>query len=830
MILHGIEDLPDTEVFAVTTAEYVMAHFDGMVADAPVFGVTVIIERVEQVSSSKATSSTREGFMVTGGGRRWLGQPRTGGHREQHYRYGWQGERRQNDEKWVEVTYDQTSTYKISLSHANDRYDGVYVATAPFTGCEALSAYVERLRALSPVYYAALTSVSSVAVRGVAAQEDTLTTYNVEDGDGIVNVGTGSRKGDGNVDNDKAEHSGSRTYIIVGAVCAGLVLATTLATAGLLRWKKKRGAEGDPVGNGPRSSMPHRVGCDGCILDDDSIAFHPASVLLENDDMHSHTPVLGHSLGSSSSSSITTIVHIIAPAGKLGVVVDTPPGGGPAYVCEVKPTSSLLGKIQISDKIVAVDDEDVQRKTAVEVSKLLGSKSANENRNITVLRETKPCTAYGRMDLEALVGETEARGRFPHDEKCKEEEQAAVAANTRLSSGATPSAVVLPKQQQDQQPTLLPKQRFDIVAPPGKLGISLATPDSPAPLGPAFVVDIRGSHIILTGGLRLGDEIIAIDDRDVRTMSAIDVSKLLGSKSKEKERKITILRDSCVEATARNYNESNVSEEKASSSPQSGIITSTADPTLYRRTSMASSAAAINGSTHTSLTKSPATAIASLPSDASSSPYQWGTEPYSPHLHLVKSQSGPVVSSSSQGGSPHLSRSKSGWNKEEIPRGSVSRYQSMLVASKSCDKVGGLPARKEAPSMKNITNSDTTSMPSFLVSSPALSPAHAATGSSMAFDIVLPAGKTGLVIGSSSEGNGLASYISGVAQDCPVRDKVLVGDVIMAVDGEDVSKLKGVHVSMLLRSKSKNEMRKITVKRSKCKNAMRKNTKTTDSL
>merc|ERR1712194_616324 len=170
--------------------------------------------------------------------------------------------------------------------------------------------------------------------------------------------------------------------------------------------------------------------------------------------------------------------------------------------------------------------------------------------------------------------------------------------------------------------------------------------------------------------------------------------------------------------------------------------------------------------------------------------------------------------------------SKPGLNpKEEGPRDSVSKSQSMPWGSENGGSSGGATTRKEAllppistsAVISSAVNTETQSVLVSATSSSALSPNHADTDSTTAcdntciVDIVVPAGKTGFFIDSSSRGSGLASYVCLILENCPVRDKICIGDEIMAVDGEDVSKLKGVHVSMLLRSKSKNAMRKITV-------------------
>lgn len=81
------------------------------------------------------------------------------------------------------------------------------------------------------------------------------------------------------------------------------------------------------------------------------------------------------------------VVHIIAPAGKLGAEVDTPSSGGPSYVCSISGNSPLLGQILVGDRIMAVDDEDLQQFSADDVSMILLSKSNNAYRKISLLRE-----------------------------------------------------------------------------------------------------------------------------------------------------------------------------------------------------------------------------------------------------------------------------------------------------------------------------------------------------------------------------------------------------------------------------------------------------------
>ena len=80
------------------------------------------------------------------------------------------------------------------------------------------------------------------------------------------------------------------------------------------------------------------------------------------------------------------VIEINAPAGKLGVVIDTPDEGAPV-VHAVKDSSVIADLIQVGDKLVAVDDDDVTAMTAIKVSKLISKKSANPSRKLTVIRQ-----------------------------------------------------------------------------------------------------------------------------------------------------------------------------------------------------------------------------------------------------------------------------------------------------------------------------------------------------------------------------------------------------------------------------------------------------------
>lgn len=81
-----------------------------------------------------------------------------------------------------------------------------------------------------------------------------------------------------------------------------------------------------------------------------------------------------------------TFFHYLSvPPGKLGVVIDSPEEGGP-IVHAIKEGSILENKLRVGDKLVAVDDEDVRKMSAIKVSKLISRKGFNAERKLTIVR------------------------------------------------------------------------------------------------------------------------------------------------------------------------------------------------------------------------------------------------------------------------------------------------------------------------------------------------------------------------------------------------------------------------------------------------------------
>ena len=82
-------------------------------------------------------------------------------------------------------------------------------------------------------------------------------------------------------------------------------------------------------------------------------------------------------------------IDVVAPPGKLGVVIDTPMNGAP-MVHAIKETSVLVDRVRIGDKLVSVDGEDTTEMSAIRVSKLISAKAMNAQRRMVFMRSASP--------------------------------------------------------------------------------------------------------------------------------------------------------------------------------------------------------------------------------------------------------------------------------------------------------------------------------------------------------------------------------------------------------------------------------------------------------
>jgi hypothetical protein len=297
----------------------------------------------------------------------------------------------------VEVTYTQTTSYwPASADVEQPSWDEI--VKLPLSTQPNRDAYVGELKRLDG--YEELTDVTEIAI--------------TDDSDGGDNVKD---------PDDPTSGGGLSLGAIIGIAVGGAVLLFLIA--GLGYYKYKKGSEedgGDPgtttvgstqaptaSGAGTGASLPTYGDTSVATVDYDySRAFGGAgenSVSLADGTLGEGTrqttgaesdPAMVPGSGNTIFSDDPTfdqayedvreeIIDVYAPAGKLGVVIDTPDDGAPV-VHAVKDTSPICDKVQVGDKLVAVDDEDVRAMTAIKVSKLISRKSNESSRKLTIIR------------------------------------------------------------------------------------------------------------------------------------------------------------------------------------------------------------------------------------------------------------------------------------------------------------------------------------------------------------------------------------------------------------------------------------------------------------
>ncbi|KAL3779437.1 hypothetical protein ACHAWO_000163 [Cyclotella atomus] len=281
----------------------------------------------------------------------------------------------QEQEPSVVVTYDQTTSYKT-----DDGTKTAVIVTEPFASLLDRRRYLIFLADQSS-YYGDVTQVSSVATSG-------------SDG--------GSEPG-GNVDQVTApppspEGGKDATSIIIG-VCVAVGAVLLIGGLYLMYVKRDRGDDYDEdevgdgndvhapdgsVGSGKRSGRDLETGSRASSRRSRSGSLQGSrqGSRYGDDDISAMT---GSSFREEPAGET---FEVIAPSGKLGVVVDIPPDRrGAPFVCDIREESPLYGQIEPGDKIYAVDDEDVRKMSAIKVSKLLAQKAEQPERIITVFRE-----------------------------------------------------------------------------------------------------------------------------------------------------------------------------------------------------------------------------------------------------------------------------------------------------------------------------------------------------------------------------------------------------------------------------------------------------------
>lgn len=80
--------------------------------------------------------------------------------------------------------------------------------------------------------------------------------------------------------------------------------------------------------------------------------------------------------------------RVVAPPGRLGIVVDNPRGALPV-VHAIKETSPLHGRLRVGDRLLAVDEVDCAGMSAQRASALLSDRSRNPARTLLLARAAR---------------------------------------------------------------------------------------------------------------------------------------------------------------------------------------------------------------------------------------------------------------------------------------------------------------------------------------------------------------------------------------------------------------------------------------------------------
>jgi hypothetical protein len=187
-------------------------------------------------------------------------------------------------------------------------------------------------------------------------------------------------------------------------------------------------------------------------------------------------------------------IKVIAPKGKLGVIIErTNQTGGP-IIKRMNETSPLLNQLMVGDQLIEVDGNDATTMTSSAVAEYLAAHAEAEQRVFVVKR---------------LIPETEEEGTTPM---------------------APMTTVVAPKGPTSSM------QELTYMAPAGKLGIVIERSMKQGP-----IIKTIHDHSPLKGQLVVGDQLKKIDEENVTNMSSTQIADYL-VKNATKERKLVIQR------------------------------------------------------------------------------------------------------------------------------------------------------------------------------------------------------------------------------------------------------------------------------------------------
>ena len=313
------------------------------------------------------------------------------------------------------LEYNQISTYKtVDPSFV----DVTYIVQEPFDTTISRFEYISSLQAVSSTYNNVSTVSSVVLPEGE------------QDRSSLVNAGREQEDAGGTPASNGSDTNGLRNGMI--AFFCGILLVLFVFAAFMYRKHKMERpppAESFSKGSGKRSgdgTGAETVPQPGNGVPDDGFASSLVTAETARSSAFTH----------STSSCPEAIIEISIPPGRVGCIVDSSPSTGP-YICEIHEFSPLADEIMVGDRILAVDNDDCRRMNAIDVSKIVGSRSENRTRTMTILRDYFDGTGSLRSSLP--LGLARVRSDDDDDDD-SEESESEERSETIISSESDPPA------------------------------------------------------------------------------------------------------------------------------------------------------------------------------------------------------------------------------------------------------------------------------------------------------------------------------------------------------------------------------------------------------
>ncbi|KAI2504760.1 hypothetical protein MHU86_9696 [Fragilaria crotonensis] len=264
----------------------------------------------------------------------------------------------------------------VAFRSPTDNLDVAALIGLAFDTADDREAYIRRLQSVGGQPFTSITSIS-IEINGVpqnVKQEQT----------------------------QVADSGGVGLPVIIGASVGGAALVAIAIFAFLRRRKPKANYDDNFTFASSKKDLGHEhVNTNIIVEPQDDISTlgdpMPGVLMLQQDEKSQDSLLQSHSSTNGNTDDDGLSVEeslaldekrfeVTAPAGKLGMVIDTPNGGAPV-VHAIKNTSSLADTgIQVGDRLVAIDGIDTTCLTAMQVSKLISQKANNPSRVLEFVR------------------------------------------------------------------------------------------------------------------------------------------------------------------------------------------------------------------------------------------------------------------------------------------------------------------------------------------------------------------------------------------------------------------------------------------------------------